>query len=368
MTRTLFSPFDWRKWLVLALAAMLSQCARGGSGGGANFNFPGGGGGKGGADLDKFLTMIENNWGWIVLGVIVLAIVIWAIGALAKWLGSRGDFMLLDNLVHNTGRIEAPWNEFARLADSLFFLRLAIFSAFYVLTWLFLIMAGASFLVDISAREVSPRSIVVAIIMGLLLMVAGIAAGLIGFFINNLVFPTMYARRIPAKQAWGVATGILKAHFSTVALYLLLRIALLIGFGIVAGLVGCLFGVVLCCVMCIPFLNQYLMTLVTLPMPVFFMALSAHFMEEFGPDFEIFRPEAQYGPYDQAMAPGGVVYPPAPQPPGGNPWDAAPPPQAPPPPPPASPPQAPPPPPPASPPWGSPPPPPPPPPPGPGPG
>lgn len=127
-----FKPFDMGKWFAMGFCAWLAQLGQGGF----NFNFPGSSSGSGDRgssgrssdpSTDDFKQEIQPIIDWIlanlplVIGLAAVALLaIIALTVLMMWLSSRGQFMLLDGVVHNRGSVTEPWKRFRWLGNSLF--------------------------------------------------------------------------------------------------------------------------------------------------------------------------------------------------------------------------------------------------------
>ena len=145
----LFRPFDFGKWCAIGLSAFLAGFLQGGNGFNSSFNTNNfsnnsfnkyGGGQTPKFDLHQFNSNLTHaissmQVGLIVLISLVIIAFVFAFILLLYWLGARGQFMFLDNIVRNRGAISWPWQYYARQANSLF--------GFYLL---FLVISFAIFL------------------------------------------------------------------------------------------------------------------------------------------------------------------------------------------------------------------------------
>jgi hypothetical protein len=283
-----FRPFDIGKWFVIGFCAFLAGFAEGGSSmPSGNFNFPsrGGGAGKGSGGTGGAPAVID----WIqahlaiilIIGLAVLIVGI-ALGALFAWLGSRGQFMFIDNLVRNRGAVVAPWREYRQEGNSAFAFRflfgLAVLAAF-------LLFLGGSLLIaltDIQAKRFGPAA-GMGLAVGISgIVVVGIASGLVTLFLNDFVVPIMYLRRIGVIEAWSVfRTSMLAGNAGTFALYVLFKIVLAISIGLLAV-------ILICCTFCIAAIPYVGTHVLILPLHVFQRSYSLHFIEQFGPEWQLF--------------------------------------------------------------------------------
>src|SRR5713101_176092 len=120
----LFRPFDYSKWLVLGFCAWIAHL---GEGGGPNVpNFSGQAGGPGGGGKEGFRELgnwIQANLPLIIGIALAIFLVALAIGLVFTWLSSRFKFIFVDNIIHDRAAVVAPWREFIREGNSLFWFR-----------------------------------------------------------------------------------------------------------------------------------------------------------------------------------------------------------------------------------------------------
>ena len=127
MKRVLFQPFDLGKWFTIGFCAWLANLGRSRFQG--NYHF--GPGHGSGADqvrewVEKTRDYVTNNLVWILPLAAVLLVLGIAIWVLLIWVSSRGRFMFLHCVALDKADVAAPWREFAREANSLFWFRLAV--------------------------------------------------------------------------------------------------------------------------------------------------------------------------------------------------------------------------------------------------
>jgi hypothetical protein len=113
-------------------------------------------------------------------------------------------------------------------------------------------------------------------------------------FINYLVLPVMYARRLKAFAALAHAWGLMMHQPGPVLLYLLAQMGMSIIVVIAVGIGSVLLGCVLCVLACIPGLPQYIVTFAALPLLVGLRTYSCTFIEQFGPEYKIFQHEVEF--------------------------------------------------------------------------
>src|SRR5262249_21574074 len=184
-----FRPFDIGKWFIMGFSAFLAGFVEGG------FSFPGlnfagqGGGPGGGGDVQDVLDWLRGNLTLVLLIALTVLALIIALSALFTWLGSRGQFMFIDNLVRNRGAVVAPWHEFRAEGNSAFWFRFLFNLA--VLVALAVVISGAILLAweDIQAEHFgggAATALVVGIGGALLL---ALVAAVVGLFLTDFVVP-----------------------------------------------------------------------------------------------------------------------------------------------------------------------------------
>jgi hypothetical protein len=124
-TRILFHPFTLSKWLRLGFCSFLmgSLPTSGFGGGSPSHDF-----GSDWSDIkgDDLLLWMQEHLVVIVTVTGLVLVLLFLLGLVFTWLGSRGRFMLLDGVVRNRGAIAAPWLEYRREANSLFRFRIGL--------------------------------------------------------------------------------------------------------------------------------------------------------------------------------------------------------------------------------------------------
>ena len=286
MTGLLFRPFDLGRWFVLGFTAFLAGLVSGdGNGSSAwrwqeNFGlepdrpvqeWPG-------AALDAIRDLAFE--GWIVALVAVAVLAALALGLAVTWVGSRGQFMFLDNLVHRRSEVTAPWRDFRAEGNSLF-----LWQVVYGLVVLVVLgMVTAAFFVAVAALGTGDTGglalLPVFVVLGTVgfLLVVGLAY--VEFFLLHLVVPIMHRRRIGCTAAWGVFGAEFRRRPWPFVLYGLLHLAL----GLAAGAAILGAGLLTCCIGLLLLAIPYLGTVLTLPLPVFVRYLDLVWLEQFGPD------------------------------------------------------------------------------------
>ncbi len=285
MKKALFQPFDLNKWMRLGFTAWLAGLTDCSGGGGGN-----GGGGYHNADLDEFFRFPGIAWNWlqshplwfslILTGVIMLFVV----GIILTWVSSRGKFMFLHNVVHNSHQVSKPWSDYRKEGNSLFFWRfffgiivVLLFTGFFIYCF---IAAKAMYYGD------SPNVVIFWKIAGMVLVFLAliIMVGYISLFLNDFVVPVMYKHRLGINAAWLKFLPLFGKYFYLFIVYGLFILVLW-----TAAVVVILFiGLFTCCIGLLLLAIPYIGAVILLPVSYTFRALSIEFLAQFGEEFNVF--------------------------------------------------------------------------------
>jgi len=286
--RVLFQPFDLGKWFVIGFAAWLAHLGEQGFSGGGNYGGSHRGSGNFQRELEHAKDYVVSNLSWIgplVVAVVVLCLVLWVV---FTWLSSRGKFMFLHCVALNKAEILAPWEQFAGAGNSLwrFRLGLGLVGMLVTLPLLALVIVPVCKMVARGA----PNAAAIALAAGALLVfiVAAIVFAVIGKLTTDFVVPIMFRRGGKCLAAWGELRGLLRARLGSFALYLLMQIVL----GMAIGMLVLMVVLVTCCIAGCFLAIPYIGTVLLLPALVFQRAYSLHFFAQFGPEYDVFPPEA----------------------------------------------------------------------------
>lgn len=292
--QVLFSPFDFTRWLVLAVGAFLM--ALGGGGGGFNFNYgtgsgPGGGAGGGNMrdEISQAVQWIDAHILWILGGWALLFLLAAGIAILFKWLGGRGSLIFLDQVVTNQPEVVRPWSEYSREGNSLFRFYYLLFLVFWIP--FFFLLLGLFFLGLEQARgassleEIFVPLIPVFVVSGIVALLFMILIAVVRMFIDDFVVPIMYRRRILFGEAVRLFWGLLTANRWNFFVYFLVRAVV----GLAVNFINGFLSVFACCLTCGIMLLPVLNMLPMLPGLVFRRTFSVVYLEQYGPDWEVFH-------------------------------------------------------------------------------
>jgi hypothetical protein len=231
--------------------------------------------------------------------VVVLLILALLVGLVMLWIGSRGQFMLLDNLVHRRSEVTRPWREFAAQGDSLFLWQLAYAVVAFFLVGLLVVggvLAGGLVL----ATEQAALSLPFFVGAGIVAFVVVAILVFIEFFLLHAVVPIMCRYRCSATAAWRRFLAVFRDRPWPFLLFGLLQL----GVTLVAASVVLTAGLVTCCVGLLLMALPYVGAVITLPVPVFQRYLDLEFLGRLESDWKLLADTAASG---QVEGDGAVV-------------------------------------------------------------
>jgi hypothetical protein len=295
----LFRPFDLGKWFVIGFCAWLAYLGTGGGGGGGS-----GGGGGGGSGppynvpqqeikhaVEEARYFVSNNLYWIVPVAVTVIVLIVLIGFLVAWLNSRGKFMFLHCVATNRAEVKVPWHKFRQQGNSLFLFRIVLGIIGFIVV--IAPVAGIIVLGIMMGTGSAPPivSIPGIIILALVLFSFLIILFLVKKFTFDFVVPIMFLRMVSCTAGWREFKAILSANKLRFTLYLLFQIVIKIVIGVMIGIGFCI-GMCFCCASCL-LLVPYIGTVILLPVHVFTRSYSLCYLQQYGPQFDVFRSEIE---------------------------------------------------------------------------
>lgn len=269
MVNQLFRPFEIGSWFLLGFSAFLASFLTGGT----NISSWGGNG------KDTTLPSWEPEV-WILL-ISALVLVVLAVFLILIWLGCRGQFMLLDNVIKGTAEVRLPWREFRERANSLFRLYLLAFAIWILLMLVFGGLAFAYFWFAPRAIDSWVYYLPFALCIGLFFVFA-VVLSITVFFARDFGLLWMYRHGGTAWEATLKIWDLAKQYPADFLLYLIMRFLLAIVLLFIALLVGCL----TCCIGFLP----YLSSVITLPLSVFRVWYTIECFAQLGPDCDVRLP------------------------------------------------------------------------------
>ncbi len=278
MVLILFKPFQFKKWLLLGFCAFLAQCGEGGSSQVQIPDLGSGPGSRGGfVDGDWF----AQNMTTVVLVAIAALLLVVGCVLLITWLNSRGKFMLIDGVVKNRGAVSEPWREYRPEGNSLFLFRICFGLLAFAAGALIVLLGLAIASPDISDEKFELSATAGLVIGGSLMLLWLLLVSAISFFLRVFVVPTMYLKRVRVMEGWRVAWGELgRNHVGSILLFFLMLLVL----GMAAGVVGMFIFCLTCCLAMIP----YVSSVIFLPIIIFFEAYVLEYIQQHGEGWSFF--------------------------------------------------------------------------------
>jgi hypothetical protein len=305
MTVILFRPLDAGKWFLLGFNAFLALLAEGGfvtnnpyssNGQGANFSYTYNSDKTMALMLHQFKDWVDwikdlpgNSWLLVYIGAGILYVALWLV---LNWVGCRGQFILLDNIVRNRAALAEPWRRYAHqgnvwfpvhigltVASSLVFLALG--GGFVALNWSW---------IDEARFPIGAEVLKVTVYLLVFLTVWTIYTTII-YLIRSFVLPIYFKQTMGLGSAMLSVARLIVAHPVSVVCYLLISLLLMIAAAFLAIMVFC----VACCVICwlafVPFLGSmslsFILCELILPLLIFLRCFQLDCLAQFGPEYDV---------------------------------------------------------------------------------
>ena len=287
----LFQPFDIGKWFTIGFCAFLATLGSGGgpNGGGGSGHSSGGGPQNFHQEMNNVKDSILEHLHIIIPVAVVVILLIMVISFVLMWLKSRGQFMFLHCVAENKGEVVRPWKQYAQQANSLFLFKLVLWVAGFIGAMLFIVplaIIGIYFM-RVGIEYFPLINIVWIALLVFAIIVVAMAVGTVKLLTNDFVIPIMYSRGCLIKEAWREFWQLLMSNKGPFTVYLLFL--LVIGFAL--GMIVVLAIVFTCCCACCFLMIPYIGTVVMLPILVWRRAYSLLYLSQYGPEFNVFRPQ-----------------------------------------------------------------------------
>lgn len=242
-TRSFLLPFEWGRWLRLAV---LSLFVAGSSGGGVpsgGFNGPmqtspdpaPGAGMDFGGLLDQLGGMVAGNL-WLVVSVVLVGFLI---ALVLQWLAAIFEFTLLESLRTDEVHLREYTRAHAGLGTRLF--------AFRVLFGLTMLIGFGGLLLAVLYPVMTGVGIAGPLVFAILLIplfaVLGIVASVVYVFTTAFVAPIMLLEDRGVLSGWRRFWGVFTSGWQDFLVYVLVGLFLMIAIGIVVGIVFAVIGV-----------------------------------------------------------------------------------------------------------------------------
>jgi hypothetical protein len=303
MTIILFQPFDVAKWGLIGFNAFLAFLAEGG----ITFNNPLARQNRQETynSLPEVLRVAKQlvTWvtdlpsdPWFKLYVCFAGayVVVWLV---LTWVGCRGEFIFLDNIVRNRAALAAPWHRYAKQGNVWFVFRLGL-----------ALLTGSSAIATVAAfvflnwswingeRDPAGGEIATVVFTTLAFLALGILIWVVVFLIRSLALPLYFKQTMSLGTALLAVMTLVFTRPVSIFLYMLLNFVI----AIVAFFIICFATMATicatCCVLlsvsCFPFLGSLMLNMVIvqviLPLLVFQRCFQLSCLEQFGPQYNVF--------------------------------------------------------------------------------
>jgi hypothetical protein len=199
---------------------------------------------------------------------------------LLYWLGARGQFLFLDNIVRNRGAISWPWHYYKRQANSLFGLYLLFMVISFAILLPILIVAIVM-CIPLFQQHRWPEGGEIAgfVALGLAYLALAIVIGFVVFVFREFGIPLMFRQGLLARSAFWASMNLIRQHTGSVVVFVLLRIAIFIGVAILSVIICC----ATCCIGALPYIG----TVLLLPVLVYVKCFTLDCLAQFGPECDV---------------------------------------------------------------------------------
>ena len=239
-TEDFLLPVDRGVWLRLAVVVFFLS---GGSGVGSlpNFSWQIGAGDVGGSvdtpPPDAAPVEFVEEYLPLIVGVVAVFALV---GLVFSFVGSVMEFVLVDALRQESVSVREMFREHVRKGLSLFAFQFALF----VLT--LGIVGGTGAVLVWPAIDGGDAALAFGVLLtGLVAVFVVVLAALVYVATVAFVVPTMLAEDRGLRSAWGRFWGVLRGNIAQFLVYAAVRVALLVGLGVVAGTVVGIVGFLL---------------------------------------------------------------------------------------------------------------------------
>jgi len=304
----LFRPFNFGKWCAIGFSAFLAGFLEGGNGFNSSFNTNNfnnnsfnkfGGGQTPKFDLHQFNSTLTHaissmQVGLIVLVSLVIIALVFGFILLLYWLGARGQFMFLDNIVRNRGAISWPWHYYKRQANSLFgFYLLFLVISFAIFLPILIVAVIMCIPLFTQHRWPGAGEITGFVLLGLAYLALAVVMSFILFIFREFGIPLMFRQGLLARPAFRESMNLVRQHPGSVVVFVLLRIAIFIGVAILSLIICC--ATLPCCC-----LGQwpYVGTVILLPVLIYVKCFTLDCLAQFGPQYDVWTVDVPPAPLE----------------------------------------------------------------------
>ena len=289
MKKALFNPFDLKKWFVVGFTAFLAGLTEGPGGGGGGSNWKSDYGSN--WDLGDVIEAPRNALDWLIESperivlISMVALILMVFILLIVWLSSRGKFMFLHNVVHNSAEVAKPCRVYGNQGNSLCLWTIGFG---LVCVAFFTLFAGLVYnlVTRIHYGEIAAADVILWIVgLSFLFIVSIFVVGYVSLFLDDFIVPIMYKHKIAASDAWRKFLPIFKTYAMHFILYGILLFLIYLAIGVAVVLVG----VFTCCIGFFLLVIPYINSVFTLPISFTLRGFSAEFLAQFGAKYNVFQ-------------------------------------------------------------------------------
>lgn len=286
--KVLFAPFDLGKWCVMGFTLFLAHFFSGG-GNGFQARNPWRGFSRAGFGTSPLAALSEVR-DWVLLHlplVTLLGTLLLALILVFQWLGARGQFMFLDNVVNDRARVAEPWNRYRQQGNRVFLFRILLDACGLALLALCAWMGWRIGRFDLMEMRFTIHFLRAVLVILAVALPVGFVLAMVDLVLRDFVIPVMYVRGCNVGEAFGVLwVEVVRARTGAFVLFYLLKLGLFLAAAILITFVTCL----TCCAAAIP----YVSSVVFLPVDVFFRSYSLAFLGQAGAEWDLLARPADH--------------------------------------------------------------------------
>ena len=196
--------------------------------------------------------------------------------------------MFLHCVAANKAEVKVPWHKFRQQGNSLFLFRLVAGLVSFICLALLVGLSSVLIFLYIKGQAQTIVFVIALIFLVPVITVLGIAVAVLFKFTYDFVVPIMFLRGTSCADGWRQFLAILSANKGRFTLYIFFQIVIALALGAIIFAAVCITCCCAGCILAIPYIGTVLM----LPLLVFKRAYSLLYLRQYGPEFDVFIPEA----------------------------------------------------------------------------
>ena len=288
----LFAPFNLEKWFTIGFSAFLAGLLAGGNGFNFSYNGPGNQSnysqtwtskyGSGSFNYHNNLPQVFSGFQTGTTIALACVILVLAIGfiVLIYWLGARGQFLFLDNIVRNRGAIAWPWKMYRGSGNRVFVFYLLFVLFCFVLIIPFAVVGIVLALPMIQHHRWPEGAEWISFaVLSLVYLACFIPISIFIFIFREMGVPLIFRHDLSIRAAVAETWKLMGLWPGSLAVFILLRIALFIALAITGTIICCL----TCCIEVIPYIG----TVFLLPALIYIKCFTLDCLAQFGPYYDV---------------------------------------------------------------------------------